>query len=580
MLKIKKLQKQRTAKQAELKKLRARRKQLRADEVELEQQIEEAEEISPKLEQQIDELSSQLEEVNDAIADAQDAIETLDAEISAMEEDVVDVVDEALEEAEDPDEDGERARKPSGRRSAQPRRRSAVSAGRFNCRSRCFDTRAERDAFYARGEVKAFVQRVRDLAASERRAVKGVELTIPEVVLELLRDNMHKYSKLISHVRLRTVKGNARQPIIGDVPEAIWMEMTGILNDLEFNISELEVDGFKLGGFMVADNSTLADSDIALGEEIVYMLGQSTGLGYDKGTIYGKGPTSKMPVGIVTRLAETSQPSYWGANRPAWTDLHSSHVCKLNIGSYTGENFFVPFLQALAKAEPKFSSDGLVWVMNDKTRKDILIRSLGFNSAAAIVAGMDNTMPILGGVIETEEFMPDYEVVGGYFGEYLSAEREGATFARSDIPLFIQDKTVFKGTARYDGQPIRGEAFVVVNYSNSDPTTEMSFATDYANTPLNALICTAAAGSATGDTVVTVTGMKDSSGGKLYALVSGAPVSVVSGGKIRKADWTALTSGTTQITAAAGVGITVVELDGADRIVSVGYVASVPKAAG
>lgn len=577
MLKIKAKQKQRTAKQAELKKLRARRKQLRADEQTLEKQIEEAEDVSPELETQIDELSAQLTEVNDAIEAAQDAIDTLDAEISAMEEDVEDVVDEALdEEAED---DGTRSRKPSGRRSTQSRRRSVTAgSGRFNCRSRCFDTRAERDAFYTRGEVKDFLTRVRALATAGRRSVTGAELTIPEVVLDLLRDNMHKYSKLISHVRLRNVRGNARQPIIGDVPEAIWMEMTGILNDLEFRISELEVDGFKLGGIMIADNSTLADSDIALGEEILYMLGQSIGLGYDKGLIYGKGPTSKMPVGVVTRLAETSQPSYWGANRPDWTDLHSSHICKLNIGSATGENFFTPFLQVLAKAEPKFSADGLVWVMNDKTRKDILIRSLGFNSAAAIVAGMDNTMPILGGVIETEEFMPDYEVAGGYFGEYLSVEREGATFARSDIPLFIQDKTVFKGTARYDGQPIRGEAFVLVNYANTDPTTEMSFATDYANTALNALICTAAAGGAAGKTVVTVTGMADSAHGKLYAMVSGAPVSVVSGGRIKKSDWTGITSGTTPITAAAGVGITVVELNADDRIVSVGYVASVPKA--
>ena len=42
--------------------------------------------------------------------------------------------------------------------------------------------------------------------------------------------------------------------------------------------------------------------------------------------------------------------------------------------------------------------------------------------------------------------------------------------------------------------------------------------------------------------------------------------------------WTDLTSGTTQITAAAGKKITVVELDGNNRVVSSGTVVSVPKA--
>ena len=55
------------------------------------------------------------------------------------------------------------------------------------------------------------------------------------------------------------------------------MEMAGALNSLEFRISEIETDGYKVGGFIVIDNYILKDSDIALGEEIMYMLGQSIG---------------------------------------------------------------------------------------------------------------------------------------------------------------------------------------------------------------------------------------------------------------------------------------------------------------
>lgn len=577
MLRIKTLQRKRTAKMAELKKLRAKRKKLRADEAALEEKIDELEEVTPELEQQVDELTQEQTEVEDAIAELQDEIEQLDEEIAELEADVEEV-EETIDEVEDElDDAGERSRHPSGRRSAQPRRRSAsVNSRRFNCRSRCFDTRAERDAFYTRSEVKDFLARVRTLAGSGRRSVTGAELTIPEVVLDILRDNLHLYSKLIDKVRLRPVRGHARQQVIGDVPEGVWMEMAGALNELNFQISELEVDGFKVGGFIVADNFVLQDSDIALGEEILYMLGQSIGLAYDKAVVFGMGPSSKMPVGLVTRLAQTSKPDYWGANQSDWTDLHSANILKLNLTSKTGAEFFTPFLAALAKAEPRLTSGERCWIMNEKTRTDILIKSLGFNAAAAIVAGMENTMPILGGEIITEEFVPDYQVYGGYLSEYLSVEREGATFSRSDQPLFIQDKTVFKGTARYDGQPVRGEAFVAVSYNNSAVVTEMPFATDYANTRLNALICTAAEGNAAGQTVVTVAG-SISAENDLYASVSGGLVPIIPGGRIGSTGWTKITSGTTPITAAAGVGITVVELDKDGRIVSAGYVASVPK---
>ena len=56
------------------------------------------------------------------------------------------------------------------------------------------------------------------------------------------------------------------------------------------------------------------------------------------------------------------------------------------------------------------------------------------------MAGLDNTMPIVGGEIITLEFIPDHQVIGGYGGEYVLVEREGGTFASSDLPLFVQDK--------------------------------------------------------------------------------------------------------------------------------------------
>ena len=75
-------------------------------------------------------------------------------------------------------------------------------------------TAQERDAYFAREDVRDFLQRAREFG-NQKRAVSGAELLIPEVMLDLVRENIQNYSKLLSKVRLRRVPGNARQPIMG-----------------------------------------------------------------------------------------------------------------------------------------------------------------------------------------------------------------------------------------------------------------------------------------------------------------------------------------------------------------------------
>lgn len=572
MLKQLMLQKQRTALNAKIKALRAQRKALSDKEKKLQRDVEGSEEISVELEQQIEQLTEEQTQVDDQLAEALDKLDEIQEKLDA--------IGEATDADPVEDEDGEnRSDEPApGLRSRQARG-AAPESRSFNCRSRMFTSRAQRDAFYRNENVAAFLGRVRSMLGNapkgQRRSVTGAELTIPTEVLDILRDNANLYSKLAKYVRTRQVKGKARQPIVGDVPEAVWMEMSGALNELTFAINEVEVDGFKLGGVIILDNYLLQDSDIALGEEVLFQMGQAIGYARDKAIVYGKGKSYKMPLGFVTRLAQTSKPSDWGDNRRAWVDLHSSNILKLNIGSDTGATFFVPLLQALAKAKTKYTNGERVWVMNEATKIEVLIKSLGIDSAAAIVAGMNDTMPIIGGKIETLEFMPDKTIAGGCLGAYLETEREGGTFGFSDLPLYIQDKTVFKGVSRYDGLPTVDEDFVIVNYNNVDVTTELDFATDYANEEMNVLICTAAAhGSTSGKTVVTVSGAKADSPTLKYAVRFGGGLQP---GDELPSGFEDLTSGTTGITAAAGTPITVVELDADSRVVSMGTVNSVPK---
>ena len=437
-------------------------------------------------------------------------------------------------------------------------------------------TQQEREAFLGNEQVRSFLGEVRT-AISEKRAITGVGLTIPEVMLGLVREEIAANSKLLKFINLRPVGGKGRLNIMGKIPEAVWTEMCANLNELDLAFNQTEVDGYKVGAFIAICNATLEDSDLALAQEIVTAIGIAIAKALDKAILYGTG--SKMPVGIITRLACESQPAWWGTNDPAFVDLHTSNIKSINKSTSTGAEFFAALIAELGIAKPVYSGDGLFWVMNRKTHLDIMAKALAFDANGALVANTQ-LMPIVGGEIvefEDNDVIADYEIVGGFGGNYLMAERAGVEFASSTEVRFLQDQTVFKGTGRYDGRPIEGKAFVIVNYANSTPTKTRSFAKDWANEEMNALGITAkASASNVGKTVLTVADTLAAESPELYYKVGKVNFEV--GDDQPASGFTSLTSGTTEITAAAGKIITVIEVDSDDKVVSVGYVASVPKA--
>jgi HK97 family phage major capsid protein len=344
-------------------------------------------------------------------------------------------------------------------------------------------TREQVESLITRSEVKEFLARTREMI-NQKRSVTGGELGIPEVFLDILRDNLNQYSKLISKISLRPVAGHARQNIVGAVPEGIWTEAVGKLNELAIVFNQLEVDGYKVGGFVAVPNSTLEDSDIALANEIMTAIGQAIGLAIDKAILYGTG--AKMPVGIVTRLAESAKPAYWGDNEKAWTDIHATHLLLIDAAANTDVLFYKDLIMKLGVAEANYSDGSQFWAMSTKTFRTLQAKALTINAAGAIVSGQNNTMPIIGGDVVILDFVPNNVVVGGYGSLYLLAERAGATLAQSEHVQFIEDNTVFKGTARYDGRPVFGEAFVAINISQEvgavAPTANaVTFAADTAN---------------------------------------------------------------------------------------------------
>ena len=434
-------------------------------EAELEQAIGEVEndEQRAAVEEEISAFENERDEAQTAADQLTEEIRNLESELEGV---------EAQQDTTHPESTGAPAAAPES--AAENRGGITIMSRRF----RDFNQQ-DREAFLSNDGVRSFLSEVR-AAMTEKRALTGVGLTIPDVMLGLIHEEMAASSKLLRFVDLRSVSGKGRQNVMGKISEGVWTEMCANLNELNLAFNQIEVDGYKVGGFVVVCNAVLEDSDVALASEIISAIGKAIAKALDKAILFGDG--SKKPVGIAARLAASSQPAWWGTNEPDFTDLHTSNIQTINVNAQSGAAFFIALLAKLGIAKPKYSSEGLFWAMNRKTHLDILAKALAVNANGAYVAGT-NLMPIIGGeVVEFEDDeIQDYEIIGGFGGNYLLAERAGMEFDSSKEYLFTQDQTVFKGTARYDGRPKAGEAFVIVNYNNTSPTTSATFADDEAN---------------------------------------------------------------------------------------------------
>lgn len=341
-------------------------------------------------------------------------------------------------------------------------------------------TTTEKRDFCKREDVSAFLTRVKE-SGLEKRAISGGALLIPEVVLPMLREVAYKTSKLVKYVAVKPVKGVARQTVAGTIPEAVWTEACGILNELNFGFNGVEVDGYKVGGFVPVCNALLQDSDIDLMNAIIEGIGAAIGIALDKAILYGTGV--KMPEGIVTRLAQTAQPADYPTTARPWADLHTSNI-KTIAASATGVDFFTALVDAIANAKSRGYSNGVkFWTMNETTFAKVLRNSVSINANGVVSGTPLEYMPVIGGAIEVvgDNVIADNQIVGGYGDLYLLAERAGVEVQYSEHAQFIQDNTVFKGTARYDGLPVIAEGFVAIAIDGATAVTTATFAPDTAN---------------------------------------------------------------------------------------------------
>ena len=464
--KIKRAREKLSAAEQKQQETRNKREELDETEQQLIQAKDEVTESTPDEEMKVlEEQIAEWEEQEQALSEAE---ETIAQEIEAAKEEIA-ALEAQLEEV----NNRARAKKPE----EECKERKIDMSNTMKRRKYFGMDHQEREAFAAREDVKGFAKRVRSMIA-EKRAVSGAELTVPQVMLPMIRLVAEENSKLMKHVNVQSARGEGRVNVMGIIPEAVWTEMVGKINEVNWAFGQVELDGYKVAAGMYLHNSVIEDSDLDLVSEVIDMLGRAIGIAVDKAILYGTG--TKMPKGIVTRLAEASKPAGYSDNAPEWKNLTATNL--LSVTGKTGAQLFQAIVEATGAINSKYTTGATFWAMNRKTKIKLVSNAMSINAAGAVVTGIDNTMPVIGGAIEELDFIPDDVIIGGYGDMYCLLERAGMQFAYSSEYRFMEDQTAFKGTARYDGQPVVADAFVAIGIGGTKPAADaVTFTADTAN---------------------------------------------------------------------------------------------------
>lgn len=336
-------------------------------------------------------------------------------------------------------------------RSKAPTNHTRQSEGETRMKVNKYETRSQMLDRLNIEEVRDFYSKVSE-AALNKRALTETNLLIPEQVINMIQTRLGDYSTLYKEVTVQTLNGTARIIMDGAIPEAIWTEMCDPVQELATSFSQTELDGFKVGGFIPVCNAVLEDSMINLANFIEERLAMAIAKSLDKAILVGAGASAKQPTGIITALAVPGQEA-----RNTKSDG--------KLGGIVGN------MALLDTGEDGAGIGEVIAVMKRSTYYAKLAPQTFLPTADGRLVVQTAQSPRLpdGTRIVFSQYAPENVIVMGDFKKYLLGERAGVKLAVSTDVRFIQDQTVFKGTARYDGKPIYNDAFVVITIEDPVP---------------------------------------------------------------------------------------------------------------
>lgn len=318
--------------------------------------------------------------------------------------------------------------------------------GETRMRENKFETRAQMLDRLNQPEVREFYATVAK-AIQDKRALSGADIVIPEQVINMIQQRLGDYSTLYREVTVETLNGTARVIMDGAIPEAIWTEMCDPVQELATGFSQTELDGWKVGGFIPVCNAILEDAMINLANFLETRLSMAIAKALDKAILIGTGATGKQPLGVIPAITASAP------DRNVTSDGTLPDIVGKMALIDDGEDG-VPVGEVIA-------------VMKRSTYYSRIAPQTFLPTSDGRLVIQTAQSPRLpdGTRIVFSQYAPDDTIVMGDFKKYLLGERRGVQLSVSTDVRFIEDQTVFKGTARYDGKPIYPDYFVVITIS-------------------------------------------------------------------------------------------------------------------
>lgn len=290
-------------------------------------------------------------------------------------------------------------------------------------------------------EVRSFYEGLSN-AIAEKRALSATEQVIPEIVLTRIESKLGDYSVLYDEVDVIPLKGKGRIVVDGAIPEAIWIEMTGAVQEVADGFDAVELDGFGLAGYVPVPNSTIEDAIINLASFVEDRLAKSIAKSIDKAILKGAGAASKQPDGVVPKLSEDHKVESSGK----LADI-IPHLGLVDTDGTEGE---------------------VIAVMNRVTYyKRIMPQLIATTDDGKTVVPNASEAMLPGLRVKLSAYADIDTIIFGAFKRYTLSQRAAIRIESSRDVKFIEDQTVFKGVGRYDGKPSKPSAFALITITDT-----------------------------------------------------------------------------------------------------------------
>lgn len=302
--------------------------------------------------------------------------------------------------------------------------------------------------YYQRQEVRDFYDQFRNL-----RAVGGADLLIPHTVVNRILDIVGDYSTLYPLVEKMRAGGTTRILMDTDTTAATWIEQNGGIPAGDVGtVTSIDFDGYKIGKVTFVDNCALQDSIVNLDDYVTKKIARAISLGLDLAILKGKGAAQKQPEGILTKLP-------------------SSH--KVTVTNPAG---YADIVKPIGLIDTGLDSvGGITAVMKRSTYYNRLMAySIQVNSSGTAVAKLPNlnSPDFLGLPVVFNNNMDEDAILFGDFSKYMLVERESVSIDNSPHVKYAEDQMAFRGKGRFDGKPVKPDAFVFVSLSYPAPASK------------------------------------------------------------------------------------------------------------